>query len=412
MKTTHLSGLGRYGLLGLLLVGLLFATLVSTPSAGAQTPVHFFEGKVSDLSIDGNPVLIGSKIIALDASGNGIGGTYKINQNSITHDFWGTGVPADLAEVRFALIAPQDYHTSELSQPFAVGAAGDVTSGISIAFKSKPPPQLGPVPHLFYGLIDSVLVDGQPLSANTDIELIDANGTTVAITRLTDDGLYWYAPSPSDLQGGKVRFRVGTAVSESYELTQGSITEIDNLVLTSPATTPPPTADMFQTDLRFGWNLITYTGDTLPVAQALADINGMYRSAFTYDSATQSFKSYFPTLPAALNSLQQLEAGDAVWIFMEQSVAWNQDRMDSGANTQLVEGFNLVSFAGADGTSVEDAFASLSGTSYTVWMWDSQSQSYLSYSPDRPAFLNTLETLDHGTAIWILVDGATTWTQP
>ena len=44
----------------------------------------------------------------------------------------------------------------------------------------------------------------------------------------------------------------------------------------------------------------------------------------TWDAVGQRFRSFTAALPAALNSLDSLNHGDAFWIEVDQAVAWEQ----------------------------------------------------------------------------------------
>ena len=78
----------------------------------------------------------------------------------------------------------------------------------------------------------------------------------------------------------------------------------------------------------------------------------------------------------------------------------------------LLPGFNLVTWTGPDATPVADAVAGLGDALDAVFAWDQAAQAFLRYGPTAPAFLNTLDTLDYGQGIWVLVNRAVDWAQP
>ena len=55
------------------------------------------------------------------------------------------------------------------------------------------------------------------------------------------------------------------------------------------------------------------------------------------------------------------------------------------------------------------SFASLGDDLEAVWSWDSGSDSFLTFRPDLPAALNTLQTISVGDAVWILMANARSW---
>ena len=77
---------------------------------------------------------------------------------------------------------------------------------------------------------------------------------------------------------------------------------------------PPPTAT-HRLPLRPGGNLVGW-GGTTPVGIAPASIAGQFDALFTFDNATQSFRSFQPAAPSFLNTLDDLAL---VWT---QPVGW------------------------------------------------------------------------------------------
>ena len=71
-------------------------------------------------------------------------------------------------------------------------------------------------------------------------------------------------------------------------------------------TTPMPLVE--------GWNLVSYLStDTLPVAEALASIEGQYTAVLGFDERALS---YYPSLPDDMNTLVALEPGHGYWVKM------------------------------------------------------------------------------------------------
>jgi hypothetical protein len=65
-----------------------------------------------------------------------------------------------------------------------------------------------------------------------------------------------------------------------------------------------------------GYNLVSYLPDAaLPVADALASIAGQYDAVMGFDPITGA-ESYYPDLPAGLNSLKVMQPGRGYWIHM------------------------------------------------------------------------------------------------
>ena len=165
--------------------------------------------------------------------------------------------------------------------------------------------------------------------------------------------------------------------------------------------------------LQPGWNLVGWTGATL-VNDALASIAGQFDAVFTWDAVGQAFRSFRPALPGPLNSLDEFEHGDGVWIFVTdtEGARWEQPAITDPRAVPLERGFNLVMWTGPDATPVEEAAAEIAGNLEGLWIWDATAQRFLSYAPTALPFLNSAETLDHGDGVWVRMTHAMTWNQP
>jgi hypothetical protein len=86
------------------------------------------------------------------------------------------------------------------------------------------------------------------------------------------------------------------------EMEQGATLSITG---TAVATTVP-------LSLNQGWNMVSYLPHRpLPVATALASIDGLYTAVLAFDGQGLS---YYPSLPPEMNTLEVLEPGQGYWI--------------------------------------------------------------------------------------------------
>ena len=76
----------------------------------------------------------------------------------------------------------------------------------------------------------------------------------------------------------------------------------------------------------------------------------------------------------------------------------------------LAEGWSLVGWTGA--TPVREATASLGDALLGAFTWDATGQTFLSFNPVAPSFINTLTDLTLGDGVWLLMTQAATWSQP
>ncbi len=161
-----------------------------------------------------------------------------------------------------------------------------------------------------------------------------------------------------------------------------------------------------------GWNLVAWTGAST-VAEATASIAGDFSALYTFDAATKEFRLFGgPDSPIFLNTLDEVQLGDGVWIFVEEETVWLQPQPRGGRSVGLLTGFNLVSWTGADGTPIAEALTSIAEFLTVSFTYDAAGQSFLSYGPTRPSFLNDAITLNYGDGIWLDVTQPVTWEQP
>jgi hypothetical protein len=79
---------------------------------------------------------------------------------------------------------------------------------------------------------------------------------------------------------------------------------------------------------------------------------------------------------------------------------------------QLRAGWNLVGYKSQLARAVEVCMASIEGKYDSVWTYDSDQGKWLSYAPDVPAFLNSLESMEPGKGYWIYAEEECVWNIP
>ncbi len=160
-----------------------------------------------------------------------------------------------------------------------------------------------------------------------------------------------------------------------------------------------------------GWNLVGWTSDA-PVELATAAISGDFASLFTFNAATQLFASFAPGLPAELNGVDELEFGVGVWVLVEnpQGTVWPRPEVESARQVSLVRGFNLVTWTAAR-MGIVEALAPIVAVVEAVYAWDPVQRSFRIHRADGPDFLNDLDELVPGEAIWVQMHNASVWRQ-
>ncbi|MCZ6708602.1 MAG: hypothetical protein O7A71_11720 [Chloroflexi bacterium] len=163
-----------------------------------------------------------------------------------------------------------------------------------------------------------------------------------------------------------------------------------------------------------GWNLVGWTDTTASAADATALIEGEFEVLFTWDSQSQRFLRFDPEAPPILNSLTELKQGDGVWILRSRlgEIDWPQPLITSSRNVSLNTGFNLVTWSGPDGASVEEAVREIGNRLVVLFTWDETRQRFLRFDPQALSILNTATQLRFGEGVWIEVSAPTVWRQP
>ena len=85
--------------------------------------------------------------------------------------------------------------------------------------------------------------------------------------------------------------------------------------------------DASAAQLLRGWNNISYLGSSAAPASALNGISGQYSAVYKWDPSTQAYQLYAPGVPGFVNTLTQINPGDAIWVNYTQ----NQGEINTGS---------------------------------------------------------------------------------
>jgi hypothetical protein len=77
--------------------------------------------------------------------------------------------------------------------------------------------------------------------------------------------------------------------------------------------------DAHAAQLLQGWNNISYLGSAASPSQALNAISGQYSAVYRWDPQSQTYQLYAPGAPAFVNTLSQINPGDAIWVNYTQA---------------------------------------------------------------------------------------------
>lgn len=135
--------------------------------------------------------------------------------------------------------------------------------------------------------------------------------------------------------GGETQaFESVTAAGPSFLNSLAQVDGGDGLWLFSEGATrwrQPVTTTARSVGLFAGFNLVTWTGrHGTPIEEALAPLGGVVESAFTYEELSETFLSFGPALPPALNTLAALAYGEALWLRVSEARTWQQPAPPAG----------------------------------------------------------------------------------
>ena len=165
--------------------------------------------------------------------------------------------------------------------------------------------------------------------------------------------------------------------------------------------------------LEPGFNLVGWTGDTA-ILDALATVQGSVSGVFVWDPLAERFRSFSPTAPDFINTLDELLLGDGLWINIDDpnGAVWTQPDFTADRLVDLVAGLQLAIWTGPDDTPIVDALGGIFDAVVQVLVWDPLPERFRSFRAALPAALNSLAMLNFGDAFWIEVDAAVQWLQP
>ena len=154
------------------------------------------------------------------------------------------------------------------------------------------------------------------------------------------------------------------------------------------------------------WSLVAVT-ESGPVAEVFG---GIYTDAvFAWEAAGEEFDSWRKSLPAGLNSLQRVTAGQAVWVLASLQDRFLQAALEQAIDVALLAGWNLVGWTG-----VETAAATVAGVlgADIVIAYDGPGQVFARFDAGLPAAFNSLQTVAQGAGLWAYRASAGTVTLP
>ena len=271
------------------------------------------------------------------------------------------------------------------------------------------------------------LIWGPAASAETVIvALVDGAACETANVGPGYGGFHWFVQIEHDECGA----RAGSVVSFTVDGREASETVVWEPDLTmlldltvpggpAPAVEPGPVppasperealaARTVTTSLHPGWNLVGWTGPTIPASELFAAIPEL-TAVYVWDSEAGLYRGATRRAPGF--ELGRLARGQGLWLRVGggQAVEWVRPLSDEGRLVSLRPGLNLVTWTGRDQVPVTEALARLGDALRSASLWNAARQEYERYDPRAPGGAVAAPPLRRGDALWVDVTGAARW---
>ena len=114
--------------------------------------------------------------------------------------------------------------------------------------------------------------------------------------------------------------------------------------------------------LEEGWNLVAWTGSDIAVEDAVSSIAEGFETVLRFDASAQGFGRFDASAPAPVNTLASVATGDGLWVRVATDTTWIQARPTESRDTEILAGFNLLSWTGPSGTGIEEALGAIASS--------------------------------------------------
>lgn len=175
------------------------------------------------------------------------------------------------------------------------------------------------------------------------------------------------------------------------------------------------TSEDFTTLLQPGLNMIGWTHAETGVGALFEDIPEL-ETVYAWDARNQRFVvAYRDLAGGAFDTLTTLTPGTGLWLAVTGSepVSWTRSASADGVAGLAVlrPGWNLVAWAGPDGTGADAAVAAVASSVKSVATWDSATGRFAGYSPADDTG-DAAPQLRQGSGLWIEMSALRVWHQP
>ena len=170
--------------------------------------------------------------------------------------------------------------------------------------------------------------------------------------------------------------------------------------------------------LHDGWTVVVWDGaDGASVVDALGDIAGQVDVIYQWLAETQTWRSHRPGAPPIVSAFDSFTRGATYWLRSSDAVEWTvvsgPVEPPAAEPVRLHSGWTEVVWRGADGAAIPEAFgADIFPQVEVIYRWLAETQTWGSFRPGAPAFLNAFDTFMQGGSYWIAVAEGVDWAAP
>ena len=167
-----------------------------------------------------------------------------------------------------------------------------------------------------------------------------------------------------------------------------------------------PSSRPLAVPLARGWNLVSWSGDWATSDVLRITLPASVTSVTTWDLRAGGWFGLLPYLN--FSDIALIGPGQPLWVWSESPAIWDQPLKPAlGREIELLAGWQLVSWQGADATPLTQAIAAILPRVRSAARFQAQGQLYDLFIPGSP--LVSFTTVDRGDAFWLLIDAPTTW---
>ncbi|MDP7610144.1 MAG: toxin TcdB middle/N-terminal domain-containing protein [Candidatus Woesearchaeota archaeon] len=218
-----------------------------------------------------------------------------------------------------------------------------------------------------------------------------------------------HAQRPSDFDIHYIYDSIGNLLDISSERLNATFYYNNGLAHT-PIMINDKSVPLLTIPLEKEWNLISIPlvleENTFP--KTLLSLTGKYTTIFAYNSSENTWDSYYTNQPSFLNSIDSITPEKGYWIEMiENATLTIPGDLPTSTVYNLYNGWNLISYPSLTEQPIASTLANVNETFTTIFTFNNNV--WESYSPNKPSFLNTLQTMKPGYGYWIKANQNVTW---